>query len=138
LVELSVLAGRPLSMRDSPGGNFDETSVLLVNLASVEAFALSVGMPLDRRRFRANLYVEGLEPDQEYRWLSRRLQVGEAILEVVRPCGRCVMITIDPDSLEATPAVLGKLAQEREEIMGIRCRVVTPGRVHVGDQIGPI
>lgn len=137
VAEISRLAGRSVSVRDSPGENFDETSVLLVNQATVDAFEMAAGMGVDRRRFRANLYVSDLEPDQEYRWLGRRLRVGEAVLEAVRPCGRCVVITIDPDTLEVEPGLLRTLARERQEIMGIRCAVVKPGQVRVGDPVGP-
>ena len=40
-------------------------------------------MALDRRRFRANLYVEGFAPEEETGWLGRRIQVGGTQLEAV-------------------------------------------------------
>jgi hypothetical protein len=75
-------AERPIELRELPGENFDDSQVLIVNLASVEAFALEAGTPLDHRRFRANLYVDGLEPEEELRWLGRRIRAGDAELEV--------------------------------------------------------
>lgn len=130
-------SGRPLTMRDNAGANFDDSPVLVVNLASVAAFGLAAGTTVDHRRFRANLYVEGFEPDEEARWIGRRLRVGAAELEVVKRCERCVVITHDPDTTVTSPALLRVLTQTSEANMGVYCRVVRAGVVAVGDVIGP-
>jgi len=129
-------SSRPLELRDLAGGNFDDSQVLIVNLASVEAFALEAGMPIDHRRFRANFYLDGLEPDEELSWLGRRLRVGDAALEVTSRCERCKVITMDPDTTEATPELLRLLVDRHDERFGMYCRVVRPGRVTVGDFAG--
>jgi len=127
---------RPLELRELPGANFDDSHVLIVNLASVEAFALEAGMPIDHRRFRANLYVDGVEPEEELRWLGRVIRAGDAELEVTDRCERCKVITMDPDTTEATPALLRLLVERHDERFGVYCRVVRPGRVAVGDFAG--
>jgi uncharacterized protein YcbX len=129
-------AQRPIQLRDLPGENFDAAHVLVVNLATVQAFALEAGMPIDPRRFRANLYVEGLEPEEELRWLGRVIRAGEAELEVVDRCERCKVITMDPDTTEATPQLLRLLVERHDERLGMYCRVARPGRVSVGDFVG--
>ena len=86
---LPVLSGEMVTLRELPGENFDDSHVLIVNLASVQAFALEAGMALDPRRFRANLYLEGLEPEEELRWLGRTIRAGKAELEVTSRCERC-------------------------------------------------
>jgi len=131
-------SGRPLTLRDLAGANFDDSPVLVVNLSTIAAFALAAGVPVDHRRFRANLYLEGLEPDDELRWVGRRLQVGSAELEVVKRCERCMVITLDPDSTAATPALLRVLTQTSDTCMGVYCRVTRPGQVSVGDLCGPV
>jgi uncharacterized protein len=127
---------RTVTLRELPGANFDDSHVLIVNLASVEAFALEAGLPVDRRRFRANLYVDGLEPEAELRWLGRTIRAGDAELEVTQRCERCKVITMDPDTTEATPELLRVLVEKHDERMGMYCRVVRPGRVAVGDFVG--
>lgn len=134
---LAQTVERPLSLRDSAGINFDDSHVLVVNLSTVHAFALTAGADIDPRRFRANLYVEGLEPEEEVRWLGRRITVGSAELEVVKRCERCVVITLDPETTETTPALLRVLTETNDTCMGVYCRVVQPGEVKLGDQIGP-
>lgn len=125
-----------VELRELPGANFDAAHILIVNLASVAAFAMEAGMPVDHRRFRANLYVDGLEPDEELRWLGRVIRAGDAELEVVDRCERCKVITMDPDTTEAAPQLLRLLVQNHDERMGVYCQVARPGRVAVGDFVG--
>jgi uncharacterized protein YcbX len=137
VAELALEVSRPLALRDSAGVNFDDSHVLVVNLATVAAFELSAGTYIDHRRFRGNLYVEGLEPQEDLRWLGRRIRAGSAELEVVKRCERCAVITRDPDTTVASPALLRVLTETSETFMGIYCRVVSPGPVATGDFIGP-
>jgi len=135
--ELAGTVARPLTLRDSAGINFDDSHVLIVNLSTVAAFALAAGADIDPRRFRANFYVEGLEPEAEVLWLGRRLRAGSAELEVVKRCERCAVVTRDPDTTETSPALLRVLTETSDTCMGVYCRVVQPGQVAVGDLIGP-
>jgi len=128
---------RSVELRELPGGNFDAAPVHIVNLASVAAFGLEAGMDLDRRRFRANLYLDGLEAEEEVSWLGRRIVAGDAELEVVARCVRCAVITRDPDTTVATPDALEVLVQRHEKCMGVYCDVLKAGRIAVGDFVGP-
>lgn len=133
--QLAAEAARPLALRDVEGANFDDSPVLLVNLATVAAFGVQAGMHVDHRRFRANLYVDGLAPDEEIAWVGRLVQAGDAELEVVSRCERCVIITRDPDTTSATPELLRLLTETAETCMGVYCRVTRPGRVAAGDSV---
>jgi uncharacterized protein YcbX len=136
--EVARASGRPLTLRDLAGANFDDSPVLVVNLSTIAGFALAAGVAVDHRRFRANLYIDGLEHEEELAWVGRRLQAGSAELEVVKRCERCVVITLDPDSTAATPALLRVLTNTSDTCMGLYCRVVRPGQVSVGDSCGPV
>jgi uncharacterized protein len=138
VAHLTERTARPLTLRDAAGANFDDSHVLLVNMASVAAFGLEAGFPVDHRRFRANLYVDGLEPEEELRWLGGRIKAGDAELEVTKRCDRCVVITRDPETTTASPELLRILTETHETCMGLYCRVVRPGRVAVGDLCGPV
>ncbi|HSP09876.1 MAG TPA: MOSC N-terminal beta barrel domain-containing protein [Candidatus Dormibacteraeota bacterium] len=136
IAELAAESGRPLQLRDHPGANFDDSPVLVVNLASVRAFSAEVGQPVDHRRFRANVYVDGLEPEEELEWLGRRIRAGAAELEAVLRCERCVVITRDPDTTASSPELLRRLTETHATCMGVYCRVTRPGRLAVGDLLG--
>jgi uncharacterized protein YcbX len=132
---LAAESSRPLTLRELEGGNFDDSPVLLVNLASVAAFGAVAGMQVDHRRFRANLYVNRLAPEEEIGWIGGRVAIGEAELEVMSRCERCVVITKDPDTRVTTPELLRLLTQTQETCMGVYCRVTRPGRVAAGDHV---
>jgi uncharacterized protein len=134
---LAAEAERPLELRDSAGNNFDVAPILLVNLATVAAFGQAAGEVIDHRRFRANLYVDGLEPEDELGWLGRTVAAGACRLDVVSRCERCVVITHDPDTTVAKPGLLRVLTETQDACMGVYCNVVQQGRVAVGDFCGP-
>jgi uncharacterized protein len=137
VAELAREVSRPLTLRDAAGVNFDDSPVLIVNLATVAVFALAADMAVDHRRFRGNVYIDGIEPEEEVHWIGRRIHAGAAEFEVVKRCERCVVITRDPDTTVASPALLRVLTETSETFMGVYCRVVRPGAVTVGDLIGP-
>ncbi len=131
-------SGRDVDLRERPGGNFDDSPLLIVNLATVARFAAEAGRAVDHRRFRANLYIDGIDPEAEVEWLGRRIRAGEAEIEVTKRCERCVVITRDPDTTDASPELLRLLVERHDECMGVYCQVVRPGDVAIGDSVGPI
>jgi uncharacterized protein YcbX len=66
------------------------------------------------------------------------VQVGDAELEVVSRCERCVVITRDPETTFATPELLRLLTETAETCMGVYCRVTRPGRVATGDSVNVV
>ena len=133
--ELESVLGRPLTLRESPGSNFDDSPLLLLNLASVRGLAEALGTDLDPRRFRANVLLEDMEPDAEYEWVGRRLRAGSAVLEGTLMCERCMMISFDPDTLERDRSILRELVEKRQALMGVYCRVVEAGSAILGDTV---
>jgi uncharacterized protein YcbX len=129
-------SSRPLTLTDMAGANFDDSHVLIVNLATVRAFSEESGTHIDPRRFRANLYIDDLAPEEEISWIGRRIQAGAAELEVTARCERCVVITRDPDTAQTSPELLRLLTEQHETCMGVYCRVIRPGRVAVSDFVG--
>src|SRR5260370_9917935 len=83
VADLAAQTARALSLREGAGLNYDDSPLLVVNLATLAAFELSAGVEVDPRPFPANLSLEGLQPEEELRWLGRRSPPGDAELEVV-------------------------------------------------------
>lgn len=71
---------------------------LLISQASLDDLNRRLAQPVEMRRFRPNLVVDGCEPYEEDRW--RRIRIGELTFRVVKPCSRCPIPTIDPDTGE--------------------------------------
>ena len=119
-------------------GTFDCQHISVFSLASLSALAAEVGCPIDRRRFRANLYVEPASGRafEEDSWTGCLLQIGEgALIGVTKRDSRCVIVNLDPESGEQDPTVLKTIAQRHEGKVGVYANVVRPGKIRVGDEV---
>jgi uncharacterized protein len=124
-------AGASLS-RPLGGHEFDAAPILLVTDGSIAQLGY------DRRRFRPNIYVEGADGPVEQGWVGREVRVGGVVLRVDEPCERCVITTIDPDTIEVDLDVLKRARAELAGNMGVYCSVVEPGAIAVGDAVEPL
>ncbi len=115
--------------KPSSGHEHDEAPILLLSDGSVNQLGY------DHRRFRPNIYFEGVDGPVEQEWIGRRVRVGDLVLSVDKPDVRCVITTIDPDTIAVDLDVLKRVNDELEGIMGVYCSVVEPGRISVGDPI---
>jgi uncharacterized protein len=68
-------------------------------------------------------------------WIGRQVAIGSAVLEVALPSPRCVMINMSSADLPAQPGNLAALGRLHDQCLGVIARVVTPGRVAVGDAL---
>jgi uncharacterized protein YcbX len=89
----------------------------------------------DRRRFRPNLVLGGVEGLAERDWPGRSLRIGTALIGVSHLCERCAMTIVDPDSGEADPSILTRIRRELEGEFALNCDVLEPGRVALGDSV---
>jgi uncharacterized protein YcbX len=123
-------------MRDHRG-NFDGFPLSLITTATLARLGETVGLELDPLRFRPNLLVETEDAEAfvEDTWVGRTLQVGGMTLRVDKRDGRCVIVTIDPTTLERAPQVLKEVGASRDGCLGVYGSVVTPGRVARGDSV---
>ena len=71
---------------------------LLISRASLDDLNRRMGRALPMERFRPNLVVEGCEPYAEDTW--KRIRIGDLTFRVVKPCSRCVIPTVNPETGE--------------------------------------
>jgi hypothetical protein len=96
------------------------------------------GTPIDKRRFRANVYVDLASAGgfAENEFVSRSLRIGpKAIVSVLERDARCMMITLDPDTGEKELAILKKVAQAHDGMAGVYGAVLVEGTLHKGDPV---
>jgi uncharacterized protein YcbX len=74
----------------------DGFPLLLISEASLADLNGRLLEPVEMRRFRPNLVVDGALPYAEDGW--RRIRVGDVEFAGVKNCSRCVFTTVDPDS----------------------------------------
>ena len=124
------LAGeRARLVRTEDGARFDAAPVLVCTDGALDAHGA------DRRRFRPNVIVEGVDGFAERGWVGGELRIGAAVLRGVEVCERCAVTTIDPETAAVDPEVLRRVNEEFDGIMGVYCAVASPGTIAVGDEV---
>jgi uncharacterized protein len=109
----------------------------LVNLASLRELERVVGRPLHPLRFRANLYIDGLAPWEEFKWVGHEVAIGEVCLSVRHRCERCEATNVDPETAArdtAIPAVLQRTWGHTD--FGVYAKVAAGGIIRTGDGLG--
>jgi uncharacterized protein YcbX len=137
---LAAELGDDLRVIKQDRGIFDSLPLSLITTRSIAGLEglLDLGPgELGPRRFRPNLLVEPTGPAgfPEDGWLGAVLRIGSMRMRVDRQDPRCAVITVDPDRLNSSPAVLRAVVQQRRTFLGVYGSTVTPGAVAVGDEV---
>ncbi len=139
--EVELVDARSSSVRA-----IDVEPVTLVSNQSVSQLGERLGVPeLDRRRFRANLYLDVDHAHQEDEWIGSRVAVGALELEILGPVPRCAVVTRDPLTGTRDADVLREIKRYRGIVpthdgfkglpFAVYARVLNGGRVTVGDEL---
>ena len=112
-------------------------AVSTINLASLRDLEARLGRPIDPRRFRANLYLDGWPAWAELDLApGTEIELGEARARVVKPIVRCAATHVDPTSgvrdIDLVPALHGLYGRMT---CGLYLQVDWGGRVAVGDPV---
>jgi uncharacterized protein YcbX len=112
--------------------------VSLISLQTVRQVEAELGVPVDKRRFRANVYFNLASGDgfAEDELVGRRLRIGShAEIMVLERDPRCKMISLDPDTGEHNPEVFRKVVQAHGNFAGVYCAVLVEGILTESDSI---
>jgi hypothetical protein len=130
---------------DDHTGFADGYPILIASEEGLADLNARLETPVPMNRFRPNVVVKGCEPFAEDTW--KRIRIGEAGAEqgrsvelaVVKPCARCVVTTIDKDTLVQSKEPLKTLNQFRKQVNGAMFgQNVIPlneGRLEVGMRV---
>jgi MOSC domain-containing protein len=147
---LSEHLARPIRLArlDDAGSGHDRArfaaGATLLSLGSLERLAEEAGAetPVDPRRFRMLIGIEGATAHEEDSWIGRHVRVGDAVVTPAGNVGRCVVTTRRPGTAESDLDTLELLARYRLKAptseplaFGIWARVEQAGRIALGDDI---
>ncbi len=139
IADLEKLTGRSLRIHTTQRGIFDARPVSLISPAVAAQLGKELGMEIDKRRFRANFYIDWDNQNDSFYEMSlvgKTLKIGEWLeVKIVERDPRCEMITLDPDTAEETPKLLQHLARKHSGDAGVFAAVLQRGRVNKGDPI---
>jgi uncharacterized protein len=115
----------------------DGYPILIIGQASLDNLNERLDEKITMKRFRPNLVFSGGQAHEEDDWAY--FSIGEAKLVGVKPCARCVMTTINPETAEKGKEPLRTLNQYRnfgnKILFGQNLLVVEKGSISVGDLI---
>ena len=128
-----------MEFESPPGTYYDCWPLMVMTTSALRSLADAVPDSIvDVRRFRPNFVID--TDDQpghpEFTWTGRRAVVGEAEIEFIGPCPRCVMVTRAVGSdLPEDRAMLRHVVRELDQNVGAYARVTREGRFSVGDPL---
>lgn len=112
--------------------------VSLFSIQTVRQLSQELGVDVDKRRFRANVYVDlgsskGFAEDE---FVGRTLRIGtRTMIAVVDRDTRCKMITLDPDSAQANPEIIRGVARVHGGNAGVYAAILVEGTIRRGDEL---
>lgn len=124
---LSEHFGHPVELVRDETGMPDDTEIpgpTVISTATIEEVAswFDISVESVRRRFRANLEIEGVPAFWEDRLFSDQgrvvdFSIGGVRLAGVNPCQRCVVPSRDPDTGEEFEGFRERFIEKREETL---------------------
>lgn len=137
LVHIAAETRRPTRLGNGEVAFADAYPYLVLSNASLEDLSARVGFPVLATRFRPNVVIAGSAPFEEDAW--REVRLGEATLELVKPCSRCAVVENDPETGRPTHNVLAVLATYRQQagkvVFGQNAVLRHAGQVRIGDAV---
>src|SRR5438874_2787574 len=138
LVRTDIDPKHQLTLMRSERAMTDCRPFSMFSLQSARQLGEETGMPIDKRRFRANVYVDLTlaEGFGENSFVGKSLRIGpKVVVTILERDPRCMMITLDPDTGEKTPAILKQVAQAHEGMAGVYGAVLIEGTIRKGDAV---
>jgi ferredoxin-NADP reductase/uncharacterized protein YcbX len=113
-----------------------DATVSILNANSVAQLSDAAGQYVDPARFRGNLLLADLPAWEELQWPGHRIQIGDTVLEVLRPIDRCIATSVHPTMGEVDMNVPALLARHTGHVFcGVYAKVTTAGHIKAGDKV---
>jgi uncharacterized protein YcbX len=121
-----------------PGRGMTDTdypSVSIGNMATHRAVEQKAGHALSPKRWRLNIWLDGLAPWEEFDWIDRSITIGGVDLKIRDRIQRCKATTANPDTGKRDVDTLGALNTWGHQDMGVYAEVIRGGRISIGDKV---
>lgn len=144
LIDLEKNLNEPIFLLKNRNYPFFDTShsqnisntISLVNINSINDFENRIKTKIEYQRFRANIYVDGIEPWAERKWINSIIKINKIQFRVVNHIGRCSATNLKPNSDNSTinlPLSLKNLYNHSD--MGIYLKPLNSGEINIDDEV---
>ncbi|WP_282093416.1 MOSC domain-containing protein [Epibacterium ulvae] len=110
-------------------------SITLCNAASHRVIEEHLGQDLSIHRWRGNVWLDGLEPWEEFNWIDRELRLGDAILRIRQRTERCIATEANPATGQRDVKTLNALDAWGHRDFSVKAEVVKGGLVRTEDTL---
>tara|TARA_B100001173_G_scaffold66611_1_gene56385 strand:- start:791 stop:1135 length:345 start_codon:yes stop_codon:yes gene_type:complete len=108
----------------------------LINLNSIKDFEKKINQKIEFQRFRANIYINGIEAWEERNWIGKIIKINNVSFKVEKNIPRCVAINLKPKTVENTTNLLQSLRKTYNHFdMGIYLTALNDGKINIGSSI---
>ncbi len=112
----------------------DYPSISINSRASLRALGDAAGADLSPLRFRANIWIDDLEPWEEFNWVGKDISIGDTRLHIEERIMRCKATMSNPDTGQQDVDTLKTLRTHWGHTdFGVYARVVQGGTIRPGD-----
>ena len=114
----------------------DGFPVLLTTEASLADLNSRLQTPVPMQRFRPNIVIDCAAPYDEDKW--KHLRMGGIPFDLVKPCSRCVMTTIDETGTKGVEPLKTLTTYRKNDVgvcFGQNLVHRAHGRLHLGDRV---
>ena len=139
--EIASRLGSGVELMKLKSGIFDDASISVIGRATVGGISCEAGVPVDTRRFRANVLLETHDTQlfAEDEWVGGRLLFGERdpkpAVSVTARDVRCMMVNLDPDTATPDERMLKTVVRLNLNNAGVYGTVVQTGAIYVGQSV---
>jgi MOSC domain-containing protein len=138
---LGEAAGEAVRLLQVGRGTFDSMPVSVITTATAAHLARRSTKAGDLRRYRPNIVLDvasGLDAD-ETDWIDGALVFGDGAapprLRINSRIVRCAVIALDPDTASKDAAVMRRVVEDFDNLVGVYCAVEARGTIAVGDRV---
>ncbi|QSE98891.1 MOSC domain-containing protein [Fulvivirga lutea] len=114
----------------------DAYPYLIVGESSVSDLNNKIEEDITYQRFRPNLIFSGGQPYDEFLW--KEIIIGETTFQCIKPCTRCIVTTMNPETAEIGKEPLKTLFKQKindKMVFGENSVLLSGQEVRVGDDI---
>lgn len=116
----------------------DGSPYLITGEASLRDLNAKMEHKIEIERFRPNLVFTSGLPYEELSW--KKFKVGDVTFRGIKPCTRCVVTTIDPQTGKSAKEPLSTLSKQNingKAVFGLNAMAVNYGIINIGDLLEP-
>ena len=128
----------PAIVRSRAGHFMDKPDnvISLINLATLRELEDRWRVAIDPLRFRANVYIDGAAPWEEFDWVGQDIRIGGTLFAVDRKNGRCGATNVNPATGRRDLDVPGSLrAAFGHKNLGVYLIARQSGTIAVGSEL---